>query len=110
MTDDRIAGTARNVVGKVQQGVGRVTGDKSTEFKGAMNEVAGAAQDAYGKTLDAAAEGAQKVKEVAIDAEDKLRHFIESKPYTATAIALGVGLVIGYTAHRPPPRRAYWWD
>ena len=36
------------------------------------------------------------VKDAAIEGEDKLRHFIENKPYSATAIALGIGLAIGY--------------
>jgi len=110
MNDDRIAGTVRNLGGKVQEGVGKVTGDTKTEVKGAMNQAAGAVQDAYGKTVDAAMDGAQMVKDAAIEGEDKLRHFIENKPYSATAIALGIGLAIGYMIHRPPPRRGKWWD
>ena len=53
MSDDRIAGTARSFGGKVQEGVGKATGDTKTEVKGAMNQAAGAVQDAYGKTVDA---------------------------------------------------------
>jgi uncharacterized protein YjbJ (UPF0337 family) len=109
MTDDRIAGTVRNFGGKVQEGVGKGTGDTETEVKGVMNQAAGAVQDAYGKTVDAAAEGAQAVKEAAIEGHDIFRKFIENNPHTATAVALGIGLFIGYTAHRQPQRR-YWWD
>jgi len=109
MTDDRIAGTVRNLGGKVQEGVGKVAGDTKTEVKGIMNQVAGAAQDTYGKSVDAAVEGAQMVKDAAIEGHDVLRKFVEDNPHTATAIALGIGILIGYTAHRPPPRRN-WWD
>jgi uncharacterized protein YjbJ (UPF0337 family) len=109
MTDDRIAGTFRNVGGKVQEGVGKVTGDARTEMKGVMNQAAGAVQDAYGKTVDAAMDGAHAVKEAALQGHDSVRRFVEHNPYTAAAIALGIGLVIGYAAHRPPPRR-HWWD
>ena len=110
MTDDRIAGTVRSFGGKVQEGVGKVTGDTKTEVKGVMNQAAGAVQDAYGKTVDAATEGAQTVKEAAIQGHDIVRKFVEDNPYTAAAIALGVGLLIGYAAHRPPQQRRYWWD
>ena len=48
MTDDRIAGTARNIGSKVQEGVGKVIGDTKSEVKGVMNQAAGAVQDAYG--------------------------------------------------------------
>ena len=109
MTDDRIAGTVRNVGGKVQEGAGKVMGDTTTEVKGVMNQAAGAVQDAYGKTVDAAMEGAQTVKEVAVDGHDAVRKFVEDNPHTATAIALGIGLLIGYAAHRQP-QRSYLWD
>jgi len=33
MSDDRIAGTVRGFGGKVQEGVGKVTGDAKTEAK-----------------------------------------------------------------------------
>ena len=34
MDENRISGTARNVVGKVEKGLGRAAGDASSEFKG----------------------------------------------------------------------------
>jgi uncharacterized protein YjbJ (UPF0337 family) len=65
-----IAGTMRSFGGKVQAGVGKATGDTMTEVKGVMNQAAGAVQDAYGKTVDAAMEGAETVKEAAIEGHD----------------------------------------
>src|SRR5205085_12547 len=88
MDQDRIAGTARNVAGKVQNGVGAMVGDAATEAEGLMNQAAGAVQDAYGQAKDATAEGAQKIKDVAVETHDVLRKFIEEKPHTATALAL----------------------
>ena len=49
MNEDRIMGTARNLGGKVQEGVGRVTGDTKSQVEGIMNQAAGAAQDLYGQ-------------------------------------------------------------
>lgn len=109
MDQNRPAGTVRNIAGKVEQGLGQVTGDAKTQAEGVMNQAAGAVQDAYGKTVDAAMEGAEKVKDAAVEGHDFLRKFIENNPHTATAVALGIGLLIGYTAHRPPERtRGYW--
>ena len=83
--------------------------DYTTEVKGVMNQAAGAVQDAYGKTVDTAMEGAQSVKEAAIEGHDIVRKFVEDNPHTATAIALGIGFFIGYATHTQPPRR-HWWD
>jgi uncharacterized protein YjbJ (UPF0337 family) len=41
MDENRISGTARNVVGKVEKGLGRAAGDASSEFKGKLDEAAG---------------------------------------------------------------------
>src|SRR5262245_37574571 len=109
MTDDRIAGTVRNLGGKVQAGVGRVAGDTKTAAQGLANQAAGAVQETYGKTADAATEGAQSVKDAAIAGHDFLKSFIEDNPHTATLMALGIGMLIGYTSRRPPQRR-YWCD
>ena len=34
MDEDRITGTARNVGGKVEEGIGRMTGNAQTQLKG----------------------------------------------------------------------------
>jgi ElaB/YqjD/DUF883 family membrane-anchored ribosome-binding protein len=33
---------------------------------------------------------------------------MEDNPHTTTVIALAIGVLIGYAAHRPPPRRNWW--
>ena len=54
MDEDRISGTARNAGGKIEEGVGRLTGDARTQIQGKLDQAAGAAQDLYGQTADAA--------------------------------------------------------
>jgi len=103
MNEDRIAGTAKNIGGKVEEGLGRVTGDLKTQVEGAAQQIAGSAQDLYGQAKDRAADAAQAVREKAEDAEDFVRKSIESRPYTAAAIALAVGFLIGRMG-----RRDYW--
>jgi uncharacterized protein YjbJ (UPF0337 family) len=108
MADEPI-GTVRTLGGKVGQHVGSAAGDARTQEQGMMNQAAGAVQDAYEKTVDAAAEGAQTVKGAAVASHDFLKTFMEDNPHITTAIALGVGLLIGYTIKRQPSRRG-WWD
>jgi uncharacterized protein YjbJ (UPF0337 family) len=45
MNEDRVAGTTRNLGGKVQEGFGRVTSDTKTQAEGLANQAAGTAQE-----------------------------------------------------------------
>ena len=93
MDEDRIAGTAKNVGGKIEEGVDRLTGDARTQIQGNLDQAAGAAQDLYGQTADAARDSAATF--------DKwLRRTIETQPYTAAMVALGIGWLLG-RMHRP---------
>ena len=100
MSDDRLAGTARNMGGKVQEGFGKLTGDTKTELQGKLNEAAGTAQDLYGQAKDTAAHATEAVKHGAREADDYIRHFIEQRPYTTAVGALLVGWMIGRMGHR----------
>jgi uncharacterized protein YjbJ (UPF0337 family) len=100
MNEDRLVGTASNLGGKVQEGVGRVTGDTKTQVEGVLNQAAGAAQDLYGQAKDTASDAAQAARRGAVDAEDFLRRTIESRPYTATLVALCAGWLIGRMGRR----------
>jgi uncharacterized protein YjbJ (UPF0337 family) len=93
MDENRFEGTARNVGGKVQEGLGRFTGDAKTQAEGVMNQAAGAAQDLYGQTADVA-------RQTATTLDAWLRNAIETQPYTTAIVALGIGWLLG-RMHRP---------
>jgi uncharacterized protein YjbJ (UPF0337 family) len=78
MDETRVEGTARKYGGRVQEGVGSVTGDTKTRVEGAINEAAGTAQQLYGQTADVA-------RQTATTVDTWLRNAIETQPYT-TAI------------------------
>ncbi len=88
MDEDRFEGSARNFGGKVQEGVGQVTGDTKSKVEGAMNQAAGAAQDLYGQAADVVRQSASPV-------EAWLRDKIETQPYTTVIAALGIGWLLG---------------
>ena len=95
MTDDRMAGTAKNLGGKLQEGYGSATGDFAQEAKGKMRQVEGAAQDLYGQAKDALSDAARVAQDSAVEARDVVREIIEERPYTVAIAALAVGFVIG---------------
>ena len=100
MNEDRLAGTAKNLGGQMESGFGRATGDVRTQAQGAAKQAEGTLQDIYGQAKDAAVNTAQAVRETASNADDLVRTTIEQRPYTAAAIALGVGFLIGRFSHR----------
>jgi uncharacterized protein YjbJ (UPF0337 family) len=95
MNEDRIIGTAKNIGGQAQEGLGRLTGDTKSRVEGVVNQAAGAAQDLYGQAKDTASDAAETVRQGAVDAEDYIRHAIEKRPYTTAMVALCAGWLIG---------------
>ncbi|HWJ04544.1 MAG TPA: CsbD family protein [Steroidobacteraceae bacterium] len=52
--DDRVEGAARNVGGKVKEGVGKLVGDEKLRREGQVDQVKGRAQNAIGGIKDKA--------------------------------------------------------
>ena len=52
MDENRVTGTAKNVGGKIEEGLGRIVGDAQTQLKGQARQVAGSAEDLYGQAKD----------------------------------------------------------
>jgi uncharacterized protein YjbJ (UPF0337 family) len=107
MDQNRAVGTAKQVGGKAQENFGRVVGNAETEVRGVANQVTGAAQDLYGQARDSASQladavsdGVSGARDTAFSFEKALRNTIETQPYTAVFIALGVGWLLG-RMHRP---------
>jgi uncharacterized protein YjbJ (UPF0337 family) len=95
MDRDRVEGTVRNVGGKMEEGLGRATGDVRSQVEGKIQQAAGAAQDLYGQARDGAGDAAAAVRRQASSVEETIRDTIESRPYTAVAVALAFGWLIG---------------
>jgi uncharacterized protein YjbJ (UPF0337 family) len=100
MDENRISGTAKNLGGKIEEVFGRATGDTKSQAHGQMKQVEGDAQELYGQAVDSASDAITAVRKMSGSVEDTLRDYIENNPYTAAAIALGLGWLIG-RSHRP---------
>ena len=95
MNEDRMEGKIRTFGGKAEQLAGRATGDAKTRVEGVLDEAAGRAQDLYGQAKDAASDTIDTLEEGAANAEDFIRDFIETRPYTTAVLALCAGWLIG---------------
>jgi len=84
MDPNRVTGNIKNMTGKVEENAGQLVGDAKTQAEGMYRQAQGATQELYGQA-----------KDTAVSLEDTIRHFIEDRPYTAVAAALGVGWLIG---------------
>jgi ElaB/YqjD/DUF883 family membrane-anchored ribosome-binding protein len=82
----------------------RAFGDAKKQASGVADDAADAAQDIYDHARDSAsdlADSAQRAaRKTAGSFERALRNTVENQPYTAVAIALGLGWLFG-RMHRP---------
>jgi len=82
----------------------RAFGDAKKQAGNVAGEVQDAAADLYGQARDSAAQVADATttaaRKTAGSFERALRNTIETQPYTAVVIALGIGWLLG-RMHRP---------
>ena len=99
MADD-LRGTVRKVGTVVEESAGRMADNTKAAAEGLMNQAADVVQDNYGKAVDTAKDGVEAAKDAAVAGHDFLRKFMEDNPHTTTALALGVGLLVGAAVTR----------
>lgn len=100
MTDQRIEGAADTVTGKVQSGLGNLTGDSKLQLDGKLNEIKGQARDAYGRVIDGL-DGL--VEKAPAQYQDKARQgldFARRKPLLTTGIVAGLAVLLSGIGRR----------
>ena len=97
---NRLVGNAKNLGGQMEEGFGRATGDVKAQVEGKAKQAEDAVQDAYGQVKETASDAVEAIRESASGAQDFLRTTIEERPYTAAAVALGIGYLIGRFSRR----------
>ncbi|HWL81995.1 MAG TPA: CsbD family protein [Roseomonas sp.] len=73
MDENRVTGAAREGIGKVQDAVGGLTGDRDTQARGMYNQQMGQAENFVGQLCDN----------------------VREQPLTSLAIAAGIGYILG---------------
>jgi uncharacterized protein YjbJ (UPF0337 family) len=122
MDSDRIAGSAKNFVGKVEGNAGDLGGSAKTEAQGRVQDATGAAENLYGQAKDAAREVKDAAASYAKDAYDNsgdtfrdgsqaLASKVKENPLGSLLMAGGIGfalaLLLVRPTRRPPPRWRY---
>lgn len=77
MSGNQFEGTARDIGGRVEDAVGGLTGDTTTQVRGKVRQAAGQAQSMVG------------------DAADTVRDFASEQPMGAVLLAAGIGFIAG---------------
>jgi uncharacterized protein YjbJ (UPF0337 family) len=120
MDKDRIAGSAKDFVGKVEGAVGDIAGDARTQAAGRAREASGTVQNLYGQAKDAARDATDAAANYAKDAYensgDTLRdgsqavaRSVQNNPIGAMLIAGGIGFALAMLMTRPPRRPPQRW-
>jgi uncharacterized protein YjbJ (UPF0337 family) len=120
MDKDRIAGSAKDLAGKVESAVGDIAGDAGTQAAGRAREATGAVQNLYGHAKDAARDAADAAAGYASDAYehsgDTLRDGsqlvakkVKDNPLGSLLIAGGIGFALALLMTRPPRRPPPRW-
>ncbi|SDA34808.1 Uncharacterized conserved protein YjbJ, UPF0337 family [Methylobacterium sp. UNC378MF] len=77
MNRDQISGASRHLKGRAQTALGGLTGDPARQVRGAVNQVAGGAQYAYGRVRDRAEDLAEDGRHLAEAAWTRADHLID---------------------------------
>ncbi|WP_018044256.1 CsbD family protein [Methylobacterium sp. 88A] len=77
MNRDQFRGASRHLKGRAQSTLGGVTGDPARQVRGAVNQVAGGAQYAYGRARDRAEDLAQDGRYLVGEVRDRAGNLIE---------------------------------
>ena len=120
MDKDRIAGSAKDVAGKVEGAVGDMTGNAQTQAAGRAREATGTVQNLYGQAKDAARDAGDAAVNYARDAYansgDTIRDGsqvvakqVKDNPLGSLLIAGGIGFALAMLLTRPPRRPPPRW-
>jgi|SRR5262245_57952973 len=97
---DELRNTVRGVGTTIKESAGRMADNTKAAAEGLVDQAAERVQDNYGKAVDAAKDGVEAAKDAAVAGHDYFRKFMEDNPHTTTALALGIGVLIGVAATR----------
>jgi uncharacterized protein YjbJ (UPF0337 family) len=119
MDKDRIAGSAKDVAGKVEGAVGDIAGNAQTQAAGRAREAEGTVQNLYGQAKDAARDATDAAVSYAKDAYENSGTFrdgsqavaksVKDNPLGALLIAGGIGFALALLMTRPPRRPPPRW-
>src|ERR1700758_5477712 len=115
MDKDRIAGSAKDLTGRLEDAVGDIAGDAKTQAAGRLRDATGTAQNVYGQAKDAARDATDAtvsyVKDAYENSGDTFRDSsqaiakkVQDNPLGSMLIAGGIGFALALLMTRRPRR------
>jgi uncharacterized protein YjbJ (UPF0337 family) len=119
MDKDRIAGSARDVAGRLERAAGDISGNSQTQAAGRAREAAGTVQNLYGQAKDAARDAGDAAVGYARDAYENsgetfrdssqaVSRTVQDNPLAALLVAGGIGFALALLLTRSPRRPQHW--
>ena len=115
MDEDRIAGKAKDVTGKLERTVGDIDGDADTKAAGSVRQAASKMEDLYGQAKDAARDAtdaaagyAKQVYRQSSDRSEAIAKLVQRNPLGSLLIAGVTGFALALLMRQPAPRQRRW--
>lgn len=112
MDEDRIAGKAKDLTGKLERTVGDIAGDADTKAAGSVRQAAGKVEDLYGQAKDAARDAtdaaagyAKQVYRQSRDSSETVAKLVQDNPLGSLLIAGVTGFALALLMRQPAPRQ-----
>ena len=112
MDEDRIAGKAKDLTGKLERTVGDIAGDADTKAAVSVRQAAGKVEDLYGQAKDAARDAtdaaagyAKQVYRQSRDSLETVAKLVQDNPLGSLLIAGVTGFALALLMRQPAPRQ-----
>jgi uncharacterized protein YjbJ (UPF0337 family) len=102
MNEDRIEGAATTLGGRVEKGVGDLTGDRKLQGDGMTDQASGTAQNMFGGAEDAVRSALESAPPQVRETADRAMAAARKSPILATVVVGAVGLVIANLFRKQP--------
>jgi len=120
MDKDQIAGSVKDIAGKVEGAVGDMADNAQAQAAGRVREAAGTVQNLYGQAKDTARDAGDAAAGYAKDAYENsgetlregsevVAKKVQENPLGALLIAGGIGFALAMLMTRPPRRPPQRW-
>lgn len=100
MTEQRIQGKAEVLGGRIQDGVGGLTGNDRLQAEGKLNEIKGKARDAYSRVIDGLDGLVEKAPAQYQETARKGLDFARTKPLLTTGLVAFLALILARASRR----------
>ncbi|HWL83935.1 MAG TPA: CsbD family protein [Roseomonas sp.] len=100
MNSDRLEGSMEEFTGQAQEGLGDLTGNREQKARGAIRQVAGRAQHAYGDARDYAQHAYDDARHYAQNAGERVVRVVEHQPVTSLLVVGIIGYILGLLTPR----------